>query len=78
MASSDEAFRLARIRYDRGLTDFIAVLDAERVLNDLEDHYVLSETNVMLGLIGIYKSLGGGWESYSEHGADDSIFVYSD
>ncbi|MBI2431407.1 MAG: efflux transporter outer membrane subunit, partial [Candidatus Hydrogenedentes bacterium] len=59
--SAARTVELAHIRYDRGLTDFIAVLDAERVLNDLEDRVAIAETIVLSDLVGLYKALGGGW-----------------
>lgn len=60
-ASAARTVELAHIRYNRGLTDFIAVLDAERVLNNLEDRVAIAETIVLSDLVGLYKALGGGW-----------------
>ncbi|MBI2421291.1 MAG: efflux transporter outer membrane subunit [Candidatus Hydrogenedentes bacterium] len=59
--SAARTLELAHMRYDRGLTDFIAVLDAERILNDLEDRVAIAETIVLSDLVGLYKALGGGW-----------------
>ena len=56
------ATKLATERYDRGLTDYLNVLDAERQEFDLEEQYVTSQQNAAKQLIALYKALGGGWE----------------
>ena len=56
------ATKLATERYDRGLTDYLNVLDAERQQFDLEEQYVISQQNAAKQLITLYKALGGGWE----------------
>jgi len=58
------AVELARQRYDRGLTDFLNVLDAERQEYDLEDQYAAEQQVVAVQFIALYKALGGGWELY--------------
>jgi outer membrane protein TolC len=55
---------LAQGRYDRGLTDFLNVADAERQLYAIEDQYVQARQAAVLQYIAIYKGLGGGWENY--------------
>jgi NodT family efflux transporter outer membrane factor (OMF) lipoprotein len=54
--------KLATERYDRGLTDYLNVLDAERAEFDLEQQYVVTEQAAAEQLITLYKALGGGWE----------------
>jgi NodT family efflux transporter outer membrane factor (OMF) lipoprotein len=61
-ASQSRAVELARERFERGVKDFMTVLDAERQLRDVENSLALSETQVLVNLIGLYKALGGGWE----------------
>ncbi len=56
------AVTLATERYDRGLTDFLNVLDAQRQLYDLQDQYALSEDQTVTQFIAVCKALGGGWE----------------
>jgi multidrug efflux system outer membrane protein len=41
------------------------VLDAQRSLYAAEDELVQSEKNVVVSLIALYKSLGGGWSAGS-------------
>jgi outer membrane protein TolC len=54
--------KLATERYDRGLTDYLNVIDAERAEFDLEQQYVVTEQTAAEELIALYKALGGGWE----------------
>jgi len=62
--ASQRAVELAQQRYDRGLTDFLNVVDAERQQYDLEDQYTASQQSAADAFIYLYKALGGGWESY--------------
>ncbi|KWV92115.1 efflux transporter outer membrane subunit [Erythrobacter sp. YT30] len=61
--ASKEAARLARLRYQYGVDDFLEVLDAERVALENETQHVVSRTQTFIQLIAIYKALGGGWQS---------------
>lgn len=60
--SASNAARIARLRFDQGLDDFLDVLDAERVLLETESQLAESETTVATNLVAIYKALGGGWQ----------------
>lgn len=62
--ASARAADLARQRYDRGLTDFLNVVDAERQQYNLEDEYTASQQSAADAFIYLYKALGGGWEQY--------------
>ena len=61
--ASGTAARLARLRYENGIVDFLQVLDAERTLLESEDRLARSRTEAATSLIAVYKSLGGGWEA---------------
>ncbi len=60
---SETAARLARQRFENGATDFLTVLDAERVLLEAQTQLARSQTETATALIAIYKALGGGWEN---------------
>lgn len=60
--NSEAAAKLARARYENGATDFLTVLDAERVLYEAQDQLAQSNYRTATALVAIYKSLGGGWE----------------
>jgi multidrug efflux system outer membrane protein len=59
--ASGDAARLARIRYESGVIDFLEVLDSERTLLEAEDRLAQSRTDVGTSLVAVYKALGGGW-----------------
>ena len=53
--------RLARLRYDNGLTSYLEVTDAETKLFNAELQYAQSQGQLFFALINVYKSMGGGW-----------------
>jgi len=53
------AASLARLRFDNGIADYLAVLDAERTLLELEDQYAVAVTDRTTSLAALYKALGG-------------------
>jgi outer membrane protein, multidrug efflux system len=60
--ASRSAAALAHERFDSGATDFLAVLDAERVALETEAQLAQTQTQTAIALVAVYKSLGGGWE----------------
>lgn len=64
MEAATRASELANQRYDRGLTDFLNVVDAERQLYTLQEDYDTAQTEQAEQYVKLYKSLGGGWENY--------------
>ena len=64
LTASQRAVSIANQRYDRGLTDSLNVIDAERQEYDLEEQYVSSQQSAAEQFISLYKALGGGWEKY--------------
>ena len=66
MVAAERALQLATSRYNRGLTDFLNVVDAERQLYDLEEQYADAQVAQGEQFVQLYKSLGGGWQNYQE------------
>jgi NodT family efflux transporter outer membrane factor (OMF) lipoprotein len=64
VASSQKSLATANQLYANGLTDFLRVLDAERSLYQAQDALVQSDRTISANLISLYKSLGGGWETF--------------
>lgn len=64
LTASHEAVDLASQRYERGVTDFLNVLDAERQEYQLEEQYAVAQTATADAFVALYKALGGGWERY--------------
>ncbi|MGH8176492.1 MAG: efflux transporter outer membrane subunit [Steroidobacter sp.] len=61
-AESRDAYEIANVRYQHGLTNFLVAIDAQRTLLHAERAYSESTTAVSTQLTALYKSLGGGWE----------------
>ena len=66
LEQSKRAVALATERYERGLTDFLNVLDAERQEFAIEDQNAVAQEAVVIQYIALYNALGGGWELYDE------------
>ena len=64
LVAGRQSVTLATQRYDRGLTDFLNVLDAQRQEYQIEDQYAATQQAAADSLVGMYKGLGGGWEDY--------------
>jgi NodT family efflux transporter outer membrane factor (OMF) lipoprotein len=64
MTAGQRAVDLSTERYDRGLTDFLNVVDAERQFYDLQEQYAEAQVSQGEQFVQLYKSLGGGWQNY--------------
>jgi outer membrane protein TolC len=64
LIASQRAVTLANERYQRGLTDFLNVVDAERQEYDIQEEYTNAQVALTQQFIELYRSLGGGWENY--------------
>jgi NodT family efflux transporter outer membrane factor (OMF) lipoprotein len=64
MVAAQRAVDLATARYNRGLTDFLNVVDAERQFYDLQVQYAEAQVAQGEQFVQLYKSLGGGWQNY--------------
>jgi NodT family efflux transporter outer membrane factor (OMF) lipoprotein len=61
LTAAREATRVATERYDRGLTDYLNVLDAQRQEYSLEENQVEARQVEGEALVGLFRALGGGW-----------------
>jgi len=64
LSASQRAVSLATQRYDRGLTDYLNVVDAQRQEYDLAAQYASAQMTAAEQFVALYKGLGGGWEEY--------------
>jgi NodT family efflux transporter outer membrane factor (OMF) lipoprotein len=67
-----QAYDLAKIKYEAGLTDFTTLLDAQRSLLSLEDELATCDGAVTSDLVSLYKALGGGWSPQDNNKKSDS------
>jgi len=66
VAASQRAITLAQERYDRGLTDYLNVADAQRAGYEIQTEYVQAQTATGEEFVALYRSLGGGWQHYQQ------------
>jgi NodT family efflux transporter outer membrane factor (OMF) lipoprotein len=60
--ANQQALEIASQLYQKGLADFLRVLEAQRSLYESQDAFAQSQRAVALNLIALYKALGGGWD----------------
>jgi multidrug efflux system outer membrane protein len=66
-ASAQRSLALASELYERGLEDYLAVLDARRASIDARDALAQSRVQFALEHIALCKALGGGWDALATH-----------
>ncbi len=62
VTANQKAVNLARQLYEKGLGNYLNLLDAQRTLYTAQTQLVQSQTAVTVDLVALYKALGGGWE----------------
>jgi multidrug efflux system outer membrane protein len=61
VAATRQALYLANLRYERGLSTYLDVLDQERQLFRAELDLASSTRDQLTAVVQVYKALGGGW-----------------
>ncbi|MGH9805104.1 MAG: efflux transporter outer membrane subunit [Candidatus Acidiferrales bacterium] len=60
--SAQEAARLSDLRYRRGATSYLEVLDSDTRYFEAELGLAQAQVDELLALVQLYRSLGGGWQ----------------
>ena len=60
--SARRSAALALVQYKGGQTDYTTVVSAEQNQLAVEDSLASNQGNVALGIIAVYRALGGGWQ----------------
>jgi len=66
LKAAENADRLSKMRYDKGVTSYLEVLDAERTLFDVGLEYSELKQQFYNAYVRLYKALGGGWLTKAE------------
>lgn len=61
VTAAKSAADLALERYKAGQTDYTTVITAQQALLNLENSLVQTKSNELIGYVGAFKALGGGW-----------------
>jgi outer membrane protein, multidrug efflux system len=62
VADLQESVRLSKMRYSRGTTSYLEVLDGQRALFSAELTLAQARGNEYQSLVQLYRALGGGWQ----------------
>ena len=62
VAATRQALSLANLRYERGLSTYLDVLDQERQLFRAELDLASTTRDQLTAVVQVYKALGGGWD----------------
>jgi NodT family efflux transporter outer membrane factor (OMF) lipoprotein len=62
VADAEKAVKIALVQYKGGIIDFTRVTQLETTLAQLQDTLALARGEIALGLIQVYRALGGGWQ----------------
>jgi NodT family efflux transporter outer membrane factor (OMF) lipoprotein len=65
VTDGQRAYDLATRRYNRGIIDYLNVLDAQRALYALQDQQAVSAAAAVSDFVTVCQSLGGGWEGFA-------------
>ncbi|ODU72505.1 MAG: multidrug transporter, partial [Bordetella sp. SCN 68-11] len=60
--ASRRSLELSDMRYRNGVDSYLQLLDSQRALFTAEQSLLQARTQRLNNLVGLYKSLGGGWE----------------
>ena len=66
VTASQRAITLAQERYQRGLTDYLNVVDAQRQGYQIQIEYIDAQTAVDEQFVALYRALGGGWQNFQK------------
>lgn len=58
-------YKLAYQRYDEGVDNYLAVLDAQRELFAAQQQFLSDRLNQLSSEVRLFKALGGGWDNIS-------------
>lgn len=62
VAAAKRAVEVAETQYKGGIADYTRVLNTQQALQNEQDRLVTTRGSVALNVVGLYRSLGGGWE----------------
>lgn len=72
VAMAREALRLAQLRYDRGYSAYLEVLDAQRTLNEALLAFLRNRQAYLSYTVDLMNALGGGWRPDAAQAAPSS------
>ena len=71
--AAERSVELSMIQYREGSTDFNQVLTTLTQQSEQQDALTTTEGTIATNLVGMYKVLGGGWQTDSERAVEDYV-----
>ena len=71
--AAKNAYRLAKLRYDKGISTYLEVLETERALFSAQLELSELKQQYLNGYVKLYKALGGGWLGKDEMAKAQSL-----
>ncbi len=65
IAVSQDAHKLATLRFDAGEDNYLAVLDSQRTLYASQQALIQTRLERLNNQVNLYKALGGGWNEHT-------------
>jgi NodT family efflux transporter outer membrane factor (OMF) lipoprotein len=62
VTAASRTVQITNDQYNEGLIDFTPIFVFQQNLTEQQDELAVAQGNIALGLIAVYRSLGGGWE----------------
>lgn len=62
VTAASRTVEITREQYSQGEVDFTPVFLFESILTEQQDQLAVSQGDIALGLIAVYRTLGGGWQ----------------
>lgn len=63
LGAAEESFRIAQVRYEEGVSDFLTVLTTQNTLFSSRNAYLDAKLQQLNTVISLYQALGGGWQA---------------
>jgi NodT family efflux transporter outer membrane factor (OMF) lipoprotein len=63
---AQETYRIANAKYRAGSSDMLTLLDSQRTKLQADDSRIQSDYARLSALVGLYKTLGGGWPALDQ------------
>ncbi|MEW6187715.1 MAG: efflux transporter outer membrane subunit [Thermodesulfobacteriota bacterium] len=77
VSAAERVLNLTRDKFEAGLVDFNQVLEAQSALWSFQDQIAVSRGNLCSFLVRLYKTLGGGWESWALEGEKEKRNIFT-
>jgi outer membrane protein TolC len=73
--SAQKAYQATDALYQRGVKDYLSLLDARRNTLTVGDEKIKAETAMCVSIVSLYRAFGGGWGSGAASRAENDGIV---